>query len=131
MQPADFDYVRHQEQQEFILTVLLANMIWLSSTLDDDHVGLYLVVWLDGISPYIDVNNGNVGMGESAPAYKLDLKGGWESSIHRVHLQAWFLMVPQSHQIFIGTMNDDYIGMYGYGGIGWNFVMNTKMAILE
>ncbi|MEZ4903589.1 MAG: hypothetical protein R2822_18425 [Spirosomataceae bacterium] len=27
---------------------------------------------------------------------------------------------------FIGTINDDHVGIYGNGGVGWNFAMNVN-----
>ncbi|HRD06360.1 MAG TPA: hypothetical protein PK037_02305, partial [Saprospiraceae bacterium] len=94
-------------------------------TLDDDHVGLFgsVVGW----NFLMNVNNGNVGIGESAPAYKLDLKGRLRIQHSPGASSGLVLDGPtQAIRSFIGTMNDDYIGMYGYGGIGWNFVMNTQ-----
>ena len=71
---------------------------------------------------------GNVGIGLSGelPAYKLDIEG-------RVRIQhttntagIWFEGTAFNDRSFIGTYTDDYTGIYGNGGTGWNFVMNVE-----
>ena len=93
-------------------------------TFNDEHLGIFGsgVGW----NIFMNVDNGNVGIGEEEPAYKMDLKGRMRIQ-HTPYISAGIVLDGPTQPIksFIGTMNDDYVGMYGYGGLGWNFVMNT------
>lgn len=72
-------------------------------------------------------NAQNVGIGTTAPAYKLDVAG-------RMRLQhagsntagMWLDGVTTTGRSFIGTINEDHVGLYGSGGAGWNFSMNVE-----
>lgn len=71
--------------------------------------------------------NGNVGIGEPSPAYKLDLKGRMRIQ-HNPGATAgiYFDGNTEPTRSFIGTFDDDYVGMFGSGGAGWGFVMNVE-----
>lgn len=93
-------------------------------TLNDDHFGIYGnggASW--GIT--MNVNNGNVGIGEQAPAYKLDLNGRMRLQHTSNTAGIYFDGVTLPTRSFIGTLNDDHFGIYG-SGAGWNFIMNVE-----
>ena len=73
-----------------------------------------------------NVNNGNIGIGTTSPAFRLDLKG-------RIRIQhdgntagIWFDGTTSPARSLIGTYTNDYFGIYGSGGAGWGFVMNVN-----
>lgn len=70
----------------------------------------------------------NVGIGTTTPAHKLDLAGGRMRIQHSAAGTAgiWFDGPSFLHRSFFGTMNDSHAGIFGSGGTGWNFVMNTN-----
>jgi hypothetical protein len=70
--------------------------------------------------------NGNVGIGEQDPAYKLDLNGRMRLKHTTNTAGIYFDGVTLSTRSFIGTFSDDYVGLYGSGGAGWNMVMNVE-----
>ena len=72
-------------------------------------------------------NAGNVGIGTTAPGYKLDVAGRMrlqQSGANTAGL--WLDGQTLPTRSFIGTLNDDHVGIYGNGGAGWNFVMNVE-----
>ncbi|HMJ46084.1 MAG TPA: tail fiber domain-containing protein, partial [Ferruginibacter sp.] len=74
--------------------------------------------------------NGNVGIGNSNPAFLLDVSGrlrirsgGSLSSSAGI----WFNNVANSSQpAFFGMMDDNTVGIFGNTGATWNFKMNTS-----
>jgi hypothetical protein len=71
--------------------------------------------------------NGNVGIANTNPAFKLDVQG-------RIRLRhgadgspgIWFNKSDNTVPIaFMGLLNDEYVGLYGDQGSAWNFVMST------
>jgi hypothetical protein len=94
-------------------------------TLNDDHFGIYSSAGANwGFT--MNVNNGNIGIGEQAPAYKLDLNGRMRLKHTSNTAGIYFDGVTLPARSFIGTLNDDHFGIYGSGGAGWNFVMNVE-----
>ena len=70
-------------------------------------------------------NSGNVGIGSNIlPQYKLDLDGRMRIRNTSNSAGIWFDGTTDPVRSFIGTMNNDYVGMYGLSA-GWNFVMNV------
>jgi hypothetical protein len=93
-------------------------------TFNSDHFGWY--GQNAGWNFLINNNNDNVGIGGITPDYRLDING-------RIRLQnfegatagIWFDGSSLPARSFIGNINDDYIGIWGSGGTGWNFAMNV------
>jgi hypothetical protein len=70
-----------------------------------------------------------IGLGGAMPAYMLDL-GGRLRLRHNTSLNTTaglFLDAPGNMpaRAFIGTINDDHVGIFGAGGANWNFAMNV------
>ncbi|TMI65749.1 MAG: hypothetical protein E6H07_07535 [Bacteroidetes bacterium] len=72
--------------------------------------------------------SGNVGIGlaGAVPSYKLDIEGRLRFQHSTNSAGIWFDGTAFTPRSFIGTLNDDYVGIYGNGGAGWNFVMNVE-----
>lgn len=73
--------------------------------------------------------NGNVGIGVSNPAFKLDianrmrLRSGGANSSPGI----WLNNIDNTGQVgFMGVFADDYMGWYGSGGASWNLLMNVN-----
>jgi hypothetical protein len=84
----------------------------------------------DAVSKMTITTNGQVGIGNSDPAYKLDLEG-------RMRIRTspdgtagiWFGGVLQGNvtpRSFIGSIDEDHVGIYGNDGAGWKFSFNVK-----
>jgi hypothetical protein len=75
------------------------------------------------------LRNSNVGIGNSNPAYQLDISsrmrirsGGNNSSSAGL----WLNNNANTEAAFIGMEDDTHVGFYGTGGAGWRFGMNTN-----
>ena len=76
--------------------------------------------------------DGNVGIGNNDPAYRLDVKG-------RIHIRAdgatagiWFNNSLNTQlRGFIGMENEDVFGLYGDAGAGWALRMSTSSGDIE
>ncbi len=73
-----------------------------------------------------NVNNGNIGIGTTTPAFKIDLKGRMRIQQDGSSAGIWFDGTNLPIRSFIGTLNNDYVGIFGNGGAGWSFVMNVN-----
>lgn len=78
----------------------------------------------------------NVGIGTTAPAYKLDVVGrtrfkqntGQTGAINSAGF--WlFQNTPNAEQAFVGMENDNSVGFFGNNGGGWGLVMNTQTGV--
>jgi hypothetical protein len=72
--------------------------------------------------------DGHVGIGTSSPDFLLDVSGRMriESDGGSNTAGIWFNKGDNSDlAAFLGMYNDNYVGLYGSLGVGWNFVMNT------
>ncbi|TMI65751.1 MAG: hypothetical protein E6H07_07545 [Bacteroidetes bacterium] len=71
---------------------------------------------------------GNVGIstGVIAPAYKLDINGRMRIRNDDQTAGIWFDGNTLATRSFIGTINENHIGIWGSGGTGWNIAMNVE-----
>jgi hypothetical protein len=67
----------------------------------------------------------NVGIGTSSPAYKLDVAGRLRIQNTAQSAGIWFDGTSAPTRSFIGTVNNDHVGIYGAGS-SWQFVMNVN-----
>lgn len=94
-------------------------------TFNTDHFGFYGQGGA-GWNFLINNNNHNVGIGNILPEFRLDINGRTRIR-HSDDGTAgiWFDGTSLPTRSFIGNINDDYIGIWGSGGAGWNFAMNV------
>lgn len=71
-------------------------------------------------------NTGNVGIGTTTPGYKLDVNGRLRIRNSSGTAGIYFDGVNTPTRSFLGTLNEDHVGIWGAGGAGWNFVMNVN-----
>jgi hypothetical protein len=71
-------------------------------------------------------NNGYVGIATMDPSYPLDVAGRLRIQNSTGTAGIYFDGLTLPTRSFIGTLNDDHVGMYGSGGAGWNLVMNVE-----
>jgi hypothetical protein len=75
---------------------------------------------------------GNVGVGNVSPTYKLDVTGRSRfraSTLNDVNTSAGFWMDDYrtgSDRCFLGMQDSVRMGIFGNGGLGWGFNLNTK-----
>ena len=67
----------------------------------------------------------NVGIGTATPAYKLDIAGRLRIQSGTNTAGIWLDGTTLPTRSFIGTIDDDHVGIWGNGGIGWNIAMNV------
>jgi hypothetical protein len=73
--------------------------------------------------------NAGIGIANDVPGFKLDLGGRMRLQHNTATNQTagvWFNGTFNDTRSFLGTMNEDHVGLYGSGGAGWNFVMNVE-----
>lgn len=93
-------------------------------TYNEDHFGFYGGAGA-GWNFLIHNNNNNVGIGVTSPLYRLDINGRMRIQNSTNSAGIWFDGISMPTRSFIGTQNQDNVGIYGNGGVGWNFVMNV------
>lgn len=84
--------------------------------------------WASNGNNIYNNNAGNIGIGTATPAYKLDLLGRmrFQHNGGTVTAGAWYDGTTLPARSFIGTLDDNHMGIFGTGGAGWNFVMNVN-----
>jgi hypothetical protein len=70
--------------------------------------------------------DGKVGIGEDAPDYKLDVNGRMRIKHNGNTAGIYFDGTTLPIRSFIGTLDEDHVGIYGSGGANWNFAMNVN-----
>lgn len=70
--------------------------------------------------------DGKVGIGEDSPTYKLDLNGRMRIKHNGATAGIYFDGTSDPIRSFIGTIDNDHVGIYGSGGADWNFAMNVN-----
>ncbi|MBK6783278.1 MAG: hypothetical protein IPG79_05575 [Saprospiraceae bacterium] len=94
-------------------------------SINDDHIGIFGYGGA-GYSFAMNVNNGNIGMGSVTPAFKLDLNGRMRIRQDTSTAGIWFDGSSSPTRSLMGTINDNYVGIFGNGGAGWNFAMEVN-----
>jgi hypothetical protein len=74
----------------------------------------------------------NVGIGTTTPQYPLDVNGRIRIK-HANGLKAgiWFDGINTPTRSFIGTMDDNHVGIFGNAGAGWSLVVNVLDGIMS
>lgn len=74
----------------------------------------------------MNVNTGNLGIGNITPSYKLDIKGRPRIRHNGSSAAIWFDGPTMAQSSLFGTVNNDHVGFWGNDGAGWNFAMNVN-----
>jgi hypothetical protein len=93
--------------------------------LNDSHTGIYGYgsnAW-NFIS---NVSTGNIGIGTTVPAFRLDINGRMRIQQDTSTAGIWLDGVSNPRRSFFGTYSNDYFGIFGNAGAGWDFVMNVN-----
>lgn len=68
----------------------------------------------------------NVGFGTTSPQYKVDVAGRMRLKLTETEYPGWRLYGPSLQlRTHIGPINDNHLGIYGYGGAGNGFTSNV------
>lgn len=93
-------------------------------TFNDSHFGIYGNGGT-GWNFLINTTNNNIGIGGITPEHRLDVNGRMRLQYDGATAGIWFDGTSLATRSFIGNINDEYIGIWGSGGAGWNFAMNV------
>lgn len=91
--------------------------------IDNDRMGIYSNV-SNKYALQINLNNGNVGLGDVNPIYKLDLKGRPRIRHNGGNAVVWFDGITSTQTSFLGSIDNNYIGIGS--NLGWLFAMNVN-----
>jgi hypothetical protein len=95
-----------------------------------DPTDTSLVIWSNNsINSYLILQPtgfGNVGIGTNKAQYKLDLGGRLRIQNSSNTAGIWFDGTSNPIRSFIGTIDNDHVGIYGNGGAGWKFAFNVN-----
>ena len=78
--------------------------------------------------------NGNVGIGNTNPAYQLDVNNRMRirsGGNNTVSAGLWLNNNANTEAAFMGMEDDTHVGFYGKGGAGWKFAMSTQTGALK
>lgn len=93
--------------------------------IDNDRIGVYFTnsnTW-----PFqMNLNNGNIGIGNISPSYDLDIKGRPRIRTNGDYAGIWFDGITNVQSSLIGTFDNNHMGIWGSEGANWNFVMNVN-----
>ncbi|MEO6131500.1 MAG: tail fiber domain-containing protein, partial [Saprospiraceae bacterium] len=92
---------------------------------NDTHVGFYGDNGA-GWKFVMNTTSGNVGIGTTTPAFLLDVNGRMRLKTNGGTAGLWLANATNTDDVaLLGMYNDNYVGLYGDLGAGWNLVMNT------
>ena len=80
------------------------------------------------------LSNGNVGIGNSNPAYQLDIGNRMRirsGGNNFASAGLWLNNNANTEAAFIGMEDDTHVGFFGNGGSGWRFSMNIQTGALK
>lgn len=93
--------------------------------LNENHTGVY-GYGSNAWNFMSNVTTGHIGIGTTTPGFMLDVKGRMRIQQDTSTAGIWFDGVNIPRRSFIGTYSNDYVGIFGNGGAGWDFVMNVN-----
>jgi cytoskeletal protein CcmA (bactofilin family) len=82
--------------------------------------------WVNGTGGAISYSGGSVGIGVTAPGFKLDVAGRTRIRQAGDTAGIWFYQTgPNQDRAFVGMASDDQVGLWGNTGANWGLVMDT------
>lgn len=82
---------------------------------------------------FIDLTTGNVGIGTTAPDFKLDVNDRMRvRQGSALSAGIWFFQnTPNADRAFVGMVDDNQVGFWGNTGADWGLKMNTSTGKTE
>lgn len=71
-------------------------------------------------------DNIGIGLAGASPVFKLDVEGRMRIQHNANTAGVWFDGTAFTPRSFIGTIDNNYVGFWGNGGLGWNIAMNVQ-----